>query len=272
MALPAHIDQDWFNRSIRQTEDGKASVLDLIRNAITGRGERQLWQRLKDQYPEVEAAVDDVRFPDINGNIKGKTTPVVDLEGWLQILALLPGAAGKKYREQTAQIMVRIWKGDADLGLAIMLRDVDAKRSERAKNRLRVVDINKLVTGKSLDNGEQPDRVHNARYQGLYKMETSAVREEMGLDKDDSPLNYMDAGDLALHEAVQHIALKAVQSKGGLLQRRVHNAAKSMRDLFMQSVGIAPSLPDPIKVGYMDPKEARAIKAGEASNQLRLNF
>lgn len=80
---------------MRQTEDGKASVLDLIRNAITGRGERQVWQRLKEQHPELEGLVDYVRFSDKNGDLRGKPTPVVDLEGWLQILALLPGAAGK---------------------------------------------------------------------------------------------------------------------------------------------------------------------------------
>jgi hypothetical protein len=71
-------------------------VPDLIRNAITGRGERQVWQRLKEQHPEVEELVDGVRFCDANGRLHKDPTPVVDLEGWLQILALLPGAAGKK--------------------------------------------------------------------------------------------------------------------------------------------------------------------------------
>lgn len=41
----------------------------------TGRG----WQRLKEQHPEVEELVSNVRFPDSNGRVSGKSTPVVDL-------------------------------------------------------------------------------------------------------------------------------------------------------------------------------------------------
>jgi hypothetical protein len=136
-----HITKDWFNEKVRQTEDGKASVLDLIRNAITGRGERVVWHRLKAENPELEQLVDTVSFPDGMGRTgKNTLTPVVDLEGWLQILPLLPGAAGKKYRKATAELVVRIWRGDADLGLAIMMRDTDKARLARAKARLRVAD------------------------------------------------------------------------------------------------------------------------------------
>jgi hypothetical protein len=30
---------------------------DLIRNAITGRGERQVWKRLKEAHPELEGLI-----------------------------------------------------------------------------------------------------------------------------------------------------------------------------------------------------------------------
>jgi hypothetical protein len=53
--------------SIRQTGDGKASVLDLIRNATTGRGERRIWVDLKAKNPELLALTDVVRFPDDAG-------------------------------------------------------------------------------------------------------------------------------------------------------------------------------------------------------------
>ena len=43
-----------------QTDDGRASLLDLIRHAIAGRGERLVWKRLKEQHPELEALTDSV--------------------------------------------------------------------------------------------------------------------------------------------------------------------------------------------------------------------
>ncbi len=273
MASVQHITQDWFDQKVRQTDDGRASLLDLIRHAIAGRGERTVWQRLKLQHPELEALTGSVTFRDATGRqLASHATPVVTLEAWLQILPLLPGAAGKKYRQQTAELMVRIWRGDADLGLAIMLRDTDQKRLDRANARLRVGEFNKRVTKAAMENGERPDRAHDARYRGYYHKHTGQVRQEMGLAKGESPLNFMDTGDLAIHEAVQHIALKAVEHKGGSLQSYVHGAAKQMRDVYVKAVGSAPVLPDPIKVGYMDTKDARAIRASDDAGQMRLQF
>lgn len=272
MASVQHITQDWFDQKVRQTDDGRASLLDLIRHAITGKGERQVWDRLKRAHPELDGLISSVRFPDACGHIQKTPSPAVTLEAWLQILPLLPGAAGKKYRQQTAELIVRIWRGDADLGLAIMLRDTDQKRLDRANARLRVGEFNKRVTKAAMENGERPDRVHDARYRGYYHKHTGQVRQEMGLAKSESPLNFMDTGDLAIHEAVQHIALKAVEHKGGSLQSYVHGAAKQMRAVYMEAVGSAPVLPDPIKVGYMDTKDARAIRASDDAGQMRLQF
>lgn len=273
MATLQHINQDWFDQKVRQTDDGRASLLDLIRHAITGKGERRVLGDLRKQHPEIESLIDTVRFPDGMGRTGANTaSPVVDLEGWLQILPLLPGAAGKKYRQQTAELIVRIWRGDADLGLAIMLRDTDKKRLDRANARLRVGEFNKRLTKAAMENGEQPNRVHDARYRGYYRKHTGQVRKEMGLAKNESPLNFMDTGDLAIHEAIQHIALKAVEHKGGSLRSYVEGAAKQMRGVYEEAVGSTPVLPDPIKVGYMDTKDARAIRASDDAGQMRLQF
>lgn len=265
-----HIDQDWFNRTVRQTEDGKASVLDLIRNAITGRGERKVWQRLKEQYPELEGLTERVTFLTRDGQRERTSTPVVDLEGWLQILALLPGAAGKKYRQAAADLVVRVWKGDAELGLQIMLRDADKVAVGRAKRRIRVADFNVKVTASALERGERPDRVHDARYRGFYGKHTGKVREEMGLQKRDCPLDYMEEGDLAEHEVIQFRALKAVANKGGSLQHHVHQIAKTQRETYVRDTGAKPRLPKACEAGFMDPKLARAISASHDAGQLGL--
>lgn len=54
----------------------------VIRNAITGRGERRVWSDLKKAHPELDALVSSVRFPDACGHLQKTPTPVVDLEGW----------------------------------------------------------------------------------------------------------------------------------------------------------------------------------------------
>jgi hypothetical protein len=263
-----HITRNWFDQKVRQTEDGKASVLDLIRNATTGRSERSIWKRLKAENPELLALTDRVAFCDATGQVNSsRSTDVVDLEGWLQILALLPGAVGKKYREKAADLVVRVWRGDADLGLAIMMRDTDKTRLDRAKARMRVGDFNKRVTTTAMENGERPDRVHDARYRGYYKKHTGQVRKEMGLLKTDCPLNFMDSGDLAIHEAIQHIGLKAVEHRGGSLQRYIFKAATQMRDIYEEAAGTAPPLPSGVQVGYMDLKDARAISASNLVKQ-----
>ena len=267
MANTDHITKEWFDGNVRQTEDGKASVLDLIRNAIVGRGERQVWQRLKEQNPELEELVSSVRFSDACGHLQKTPTPVADLEGWLQILALLPGTAGKKYRQTTAEIMVRIWRGDADLGLAIMLRDTNKVRSARAEARLRVAGFNKRVTEAAMENNERPDFVHNARYVGFYLMSTGKVRHQMGIQRKDTPLDYMGSGELAIHETIQHIALKGVEAKGGTLQDYVSKTARYL-SLGVESItGSPPVPPRATEVGYMDLKDARAIQASDLAGQ-----
>lgn len=264
-----HINADWFNQKIRQTEDGKASVYDLIRNAIAGRGERQVWQRLKEAHPELEELVSVVRFCDNAGRLN-KPTPVVDLEGWLQILPLLPGAAGKKYRKSTAELVVKVWKGDAMLGLQIMLRDADKANVARAKRRLRVRSLNVDVTAAAYGNNEKPNLVHDARYRGFYRKNTREVRRLMGLEGKESPLNYMDDSDLAEHEVIQSRALKAIKNKGGTLQGHVKRIAERQRDSFIRDVGAAPALPHASEVGFMDIKMAEAISASHDAGQLGL--
>jgi hypothetical protein len=266
MALPAHVNRQWFDRTVRQTEDGKAAVLDLIRNAITGRGERQVWQRLKEQHPEVEGLVGVVRFSDNAGRLN-KSTPVVDLEGWLQILALLPGAAGRQYREKAADLMVRIWRGDAELGLAIMLRDANKDAVKHAKTRLRVGDINAKVTAESMENGERPDCVHDARYRGFYRKRTDQVRNEMGLKKKETPLNFLSEADLCEHEVIQHRALASLKAQGGSLQRHVQRIAGNQRASYITDVGHPPVLPHASDAAFMDLKQARAISASHDSGQ-----
>lgn len=100
-----------LNAKVRCTNDGHSSVFDLI--AVTGRQKdpHKVWKRLLESHPELPTKCRKFKFPG-RGQ---RETPITDLQGWLYILALLPGTMGKKYREDAAQLVTRYLKGDQTL-------------------------------------------------------------------------------------------------------------------------------------------------------------
>lgn len=96
---------------IRCTEDGRASVYDMIGAIGQQKNPYEFWKRLIATHPEVLTKCENFKFPG-RGQ---RETPVTDFRGWLYILALLPGAMGKQYREDAAQLVTRYMKGDQEL-------------------------------------------------------------------------------------------------------------------------------------------------------------
>lgn len=100
-----------LDAKIRCTEDGRSSVYDLISAIGQQKDPYNVWKRLVAAHPEGLTKCQTFKFPG-----RGQQeTPVTDLRGWLYILALLPGAMGKKYREEAAQLVTRYMKGDQTL-------------------------------------------------------------------------------------------------------------------------------------------------------------
>ena len=100
-----------LDAKIRCTNDGRSSVYDLISAVGQQKNPHSTWKRLTAGHPEVLAKCENLKFPGPGQ----RETPVTDLRGWLYILALLPGAMGKKYREEAAQLVTRYMKGDQSL-------------------------------------------------------------------------------------------------------------------------------------------------------------
>ena len=100
-----------LNAKIRRTNDGRCSVYDLIRAIGQQKNPHDVWKCLVATHSEVLGKTENFKFPG-QGQ---RETPVTALRGWLYILALLPGAMGKKYREHAAQLVTRYMKGDQSL-------------------------------------------------------------------------------------------------------------------------------------------------------------
>ena len=100
---------------IRKTAEDppRVSVLDAIA-LITGHGPTvcsHTLQRLKEAFPEVGSDLANFKFPG-RGQ---RDTPVIDAQGIVEIIMVLPGRAAARARRAAAEVMVRYLGGDPGL-------------------------------------------------------------------------------------------------------------------------------------------------------------
>lgn len=118
---------------IRITAEGQPSVFDMIKVLGGQKNPRQAWERLIESHPEVVTKTDNLRFPGPGQ----RDTPVAKTkEDAYYILGLLPGAVGRKYREQAAQLFSRFLDDPASVASAAVERMSDVER-DRLEARLK---------------------------------------------------------------------------------------------------------------------------------------
>ena len=102
-------------RGIRKTAEDppRVSVLDVVA-AVTGLGSSNsstVYNRLREQLPEVGTACADFKFPE-----RGRRcTPITCAKGAVTIVMLLPGRAAAHVRKQDASTLVRYLGGDLSM-------------------------------------------------------------------------------------------------------------------------------------------------------------
>ncbi len=243
------------NSKIRKTDNDQFSVLDVIRVIAGKTGHTKDWKRIKENYPDIMAKCHFMQFEGIDGK-KKKKTPVMDKEGILYLIGLLPGEVGKKYREKAANLVRRYIEGDADLALEILYRDKNKERVKRAERRMQVTNTNKQVAGLVASHpGTTYSDVHNDRYKGLYRKNTRQLREECGAKSKETPLNYMSEMDLTLNLLTNQIAIRAKNPNV------VFEAANNVRE------GVEKTLNEPLAPHWvgtcLPPKKARKELVGQ---------
>lgn len=88
---------------VRQTDDGRYSVLDFIGNVVEKVGSRVVWKRLQTSYPEVATKMlQPHQFPGVGQRL----TPVATELELIYIATLLPGDLGNRLRKASSQLVV----------------------------------------------------------------------------------------------------------------------------------------------------------------------
>ena len=127
---------------IRTTTDDRMSVFDFIRVVGGQKSPHEVWKRILDRYPgEYSHICGEYSFGGKGG--AAKKTLVASKAEVLQILAVLPGLAGKKYRREAARIVLAYLQAPEDLANAIIDRTEDPEALKRIEQRVKTKISNK---------------------------------------------------------------------------------------------------------------------------------
>jgi hypothetical protein len=195
--------------NVRVTPDRSTSVFDFIRVVGGQKNPRTTFDRLCKTHPEVVRFCDNWKFP----GARQRDTPVAGREGILQILGLLPGAVGRKYRAEAAKLVLAFYEAPEELAVAAFDRITDPKKIQKTKARIDGIVIRKLETNAFADTGLitkhwQYGDLTNATYQGLLGGTAKELKAQKGLKPKDSLRDSLDDVSLAAISLSELVAAK----------------------------------------------------------------
>jgi hypothetical protein len=201
------------DEGIRVTPDRKTSVFDFIRVVGGSSQPRKVFQRLAEQYPEAVTLCHSFKF---SGRGQ-QPTPVADREGILQILGLLPGAVGRKYRAEAAKLVLAFYDAPEELAIAAFDRITDKRTIQKTKARIDGIAVRKIETNVFASTGLvteswQYGALTNATYQGLLGSTASELKAQMGLKPKESLRDSLDDVSLVAISLSELVAAKKAAS------------------------------------------------------------
>lgn len=196
---------------IRVNENGCYSVFDVIRFCGC-KSQHEVWKRLCVSFPEVLTKCENFKFPG-----KGqRETPVANRENILYILGLLPGEAGKTYRESAAKVFLAYLDASPELAGSIIDRATpeDLKKIEtRLKSKKIRVSFTNVLQDHGVTQGWQFAACTNAIYQPLLGGTAKEVKEHRGLSKSSNLRDDLDEVEMASVMLAEAVAAKKVKAE-----------------------------------------------------------
>lgn len=200
------------NSQIRVTPDGRYSIYDVIRFCGCS-GERKVWERLGERYPEVVTLCYNFKFSG-----KGqRETPVANREGILRIIGLLPGAAGQSYRESAAKVFIAFLDASPELAESIIDRATpsDLLRIEkRLRSKQIRVGFTTLLQDHGVTEGWQLGACTNAIYVPVLGGSANELKDRRGLSKRDNIRDNLSGVELAAIMLAEELALQKIKDGG----------------------------------------------------------
>ena len=200
---------------IRMTPDGQPSIFDMIRVLGGQKNPRDVWQRLIESHSEVVGKCDNLKFP---GPGQRETPVARTKEDAYYILGLLPGAVGKKYREDAAKLFVAFLNDPAFLASEIADR-LSTEEQERLEARLNSKRTRSPFTTSLKEAGVKDygyGRCTNAIYEPVLGANASTLKEKVAksvglVASKVNPRDHMTIRELRDIETAERIATGQVK-------------------------------------------------------------
>lgn len=218
--------------TIRVTPDGQPSVFDMIKVLGGQKDPHKVWSRLADAHPEVRTNCPNFKFP---GRRQRETPVAKNKESAYYILGLLPGAVGKKYREDAAKLFVAFLENPAELAAGIADR-LPADQREWLEARLNAKRTRHTFADNLKEHGVHGfgyGRCTNAVYVPIFGADAKGIKEAIAQEKGlplarINPRDHMDIRQLRDLETAEQVAsgqLKRSNAHGNTQSERVVRAS-----------------------------------------------
>lgn len=228
--------------SIRVTAAGQPSVFDMIKVLGGQKNPKQVWLRLKESNPEVVPKCDHLKFP---GPGQRETPVARTKEDAYYILGLLPGAAGRKYREQAAQLFSAFLTDPASVAAAAVAR-MSGDEKDWLEARLSGKRTRHTFSDNLKDAGVQGygyAACTNAVYEPVLGADAKTLKQQRNLPTKSSNLrDNLTLKELTDLEAAERIAvgqIKRTGARGNLpVERVVRHTSEYTRQLLDGAITI----------------------------------
>lgn len=236
--------------AIRITTEGQPSVFDMIEVLGGQKDPHKAWARIAKTHPEVPLKCRNLIFPGRGQRL----TPVAKTKkDAYYILGLLPGAVGRKYREQAAKLFASFLDDPSSVASAAIKRMSDDEQL-RLEARLSGIRTRHKFTDVLKEFGvlqEGYARCTNAVYVPILGADANGLKlraaERTGLAvKQINPRNHMTIQELTDLETAERVSagqLRRQRARGNSsVERVVRHSAEYTRRLLDGEIDI-PSLP-----------------------------
>jgi hypothetical protein len=183
--------------NIRTTEDAKLAVIDILIE-VGGYTNKTASNALKRIASTSEAVSSKLMKHKFAGE-RQRFTPVADRETVINILQMLPGIAGDKFRAKSAKLVLRYLDADITLADEIIQRTENPEKLRWIAARAKGKEVRIKLTGTLARHGVNKEGFRdctNAVYKPLFGGTASLVRKKLCVKEGANPRDAMDTFQL----------------------------------------------------------------------------